>query len=271
MMILDAKMEWKGTTVDVRKECDGKVIIIENFMLPDELSQLSEFMRTFDYEGMRENDFKYWGKRLINQHQLATMPGYENKMDNVLPLLTSMLDRTSQALNTYDHEAQWRPSPYNLIRMFSEGGSRITERGVDLEMFIHIDNQGHMEQPIMWGSVAYLNDDYEGGEIYYPDYEFWYKPKAGAMVFHEGNTRHGVKAVLSGNRYCAASLVTIDGHFNQNPLPTSTGDPDRPYHYPGGYWGKRLPDDPIQGDVKIPRSDGSFAPYNDSPTFARGT
>jgi hypothetical protein len=139
----------------------------------------------------------------------------------------------------------------------------------ELEMFVHIDNQGHMESPIMWGSVVYLNDDYIGGEIYYPDYEYWYKPKAGSMVLHEGNTRHGVKKVTRGERFCAASLVTIRGNWNENPLPTRTDNPDNPYFYPAGYWGMRYELDPIQGEIKIPRSDGSTADYNPKPKLGR--
>ena len=139
----------------------------------------------------------------------------------------------------------------------------------ELEMFIHIDNQGHMESPIMWGSVLYLNDDYEGGEIYYPDYDYLYKPKAGSMALHRGNTRHGVKKVISGERFCAASLVTIKGNWNNNPLPTRTDNADNPYHYPIGYWGKRYRLDPIQGEIKNLRSDGSTAEYNPDPELGR--
>jgi hypothetical protein len=121
----------------------------------------------------------------------------------------------------------------------------------------------------MWGSVIYLNDDYEGGEIYYPDYDYWYKPKAGSMAMHEGNTRHGVKKVISGERFCAASLVTIRGNWNENPLPTRTDNPENPYHYPPGYWGNRYKLDPIQGEVKNLRSDGSVAAFNPDPELGR--
>jgi hypothetical protein len=139
----------------------------------------------------------------------------------------------------------------------------------DLEMFIHIDNQSHMEYPIFWGSVTYINDDYEGGEIYYPDYGYWYKPKAGSTVFHSGNTKHGVKKVTAGDRFCAASLIQIKDFYNQNPMPTRTDNLTSVWYYPPGYWGKRMPNDPIQGDIKVPRSDGTTANYVENPTLTK--
>jgi hypothetical protein len=253
----------------LEKHCDGNVLIFEEFLTEDETKALDSFMRNFDYENLKEHQFKYWGKRLINQHEMHNNPGYENAMDGVNPLLEAITQRTKDVLNTYDHQAEWIPTAHNLIKMFPGSATVGFQDDDKLEMFVHIDNQGHMENPIMWGSVLYINDDYEGGEIYYPDYEFWYKPKPGSMALHEGNTRHGVKKVTQGNRFCAASLVTIDGVFNQNPLPTRTDDPSNPYFYPPGYWGKRIGDDPIQGDVKVPRRDGTTAPYNDSPVLAK--
>jgi hypothetical protein len=253
----------------IEEKCDGNVLIVEDFLTAEELTQLRTFMKDFDYENLKEHEFKYWGKRLINDHQMKLNPGYENVMDDVLPTLNNVLQRVTDILNKHDYQAEWVPSPHNLIKMFNNSSNMEFDGDDKLEMFVHIDNQGHMESPIMWGSVTYLNDEYEGGEIYYPDYEYWYKPVAGSMVLHRGNTRHGVKKVTSGERFCAASLVTIKGNWNQNPLPTRTDNVDNPYHYPAGYWGKRYKLDPIQGDIKNLRSDGSTAEYNPEPELGR--
>jgi len=249
----------------IEKRCDGNVIIVEDFLSLEEVKMLDSFMRNFDYDNLKEHDFKYWGKRLINDHQMKLNPGYENVMNDIMPTLNIFLERTKVFLNKEDYEADWLPSPHNLIKMFNQSSGVRFQDDDSLEMFIHIDNQPHMESPIMWGAVIYFNDDYEGGEIYYPDYEYLYKPKAGSMALHRGSTRHGVKKVTSGERFCAASLVTINGNWNENPQPARTDDPKTPYFYPSGYWGKRAPLDPIQGDIKVPRSDGSVAKYNKYP------
>lgn len=253
----------------IESHCDGNVLIVEDFLSQEEIKKVDDLMRNFNYDGLIEHDFAYWGKRLLNEYQVTLTPGYEKSLDEIKPIISDIKDRVSSFLNENDHVDNWEPASPNLIRMYPNSSPIEFGGDKELEMFVHIDNQGHMEKPIMWGAVVYPNDDYTGGEIYYPDYNFSYKPKAGSMVLHDGNTRHGVKKVIEGNRFCMASLVTIQGNYNQNPLPTRTDNPIAPYHYPAGYWGKRMPDDPIQEDVKNPRGDGSFAPYNDSPVLGR--
>lgn len=51
--------------------------------------------------------------------------------------------------------------------------------------------------------VTYLNDDYEGGEIYFPNQDITIKPKAGSLVmFPSGEPyMHEAKPVKSGKKY----------------------------------------------------------------------
>jgi hypothetical protein len=53
-------------------------------------------------------------------------------------------------------------------------------------------------------SIIYLNDDYEGGELYFPQHNgFEIKPKKGTMLIFSGtiDNMHGIKEVTSGTRY----------------------------------------------------------------------
>ena len=52
-------------------------------------------------------------------------------------------------------------------------------------------------------SLVYLNDDYEGGEIYFPNQNLQFKPNAGSLVFFPGDIYylHGVTKVTEGTRY----------------------------------------------------------------------
>jgi hypothetical protein len=54
---------------------------------------------------------------------------------------------------------------------------------------------------IKWGIVIYLNDEYEGGKIDYPDLGIAFKPKVGSMLIHRGDIPHQVQVVTSGCRY----------------------------------------------------------------------
>ena len=100
----------------IEKHCDGNVIIVEDFLSQEEITQLDSFMRNFDYNNLQEHEFKYWGKRLINDYQMKLNPGYENVMDGVLPTLNSIIQRRSDwgaiASAAYFHVQQ----NYNWIR-----------------------------------------------------------------------------------------------------------------------------------------------------------
>lgn len=70
------------------------------------------------------------------------------------------------------------------------------------EMPPHSDYGGLNEYPDReYASIIYLNDDYQGGEIYIPELKFELKPKKGQLVcFQGGKYMHGVKKILKGER-----------------------------------------------------------------------
>jgi predicted 2-oxoglutarate/Fe(II)-dependent dioxygenase YbiX len=71
---------------------------------------------------------------------------------------------------------------------------------------VHIDNHYRFEY-LTNSTIIYLNDDYEGGEIYFPEFDFEYKPKRGdAILFpcDKNEFRHGVKEVTKGKRMTIA-------------------------------------------------------------------
>jgi hypothetical protein len=69
----------------------------------------------------------------------------------------------------------------------------------------HADNEGGTE--IDYGVVIYLNDDFDGGELYYPESDLIIKPEKGMLVCHSGNVQHEVLKVLSGDRYTLTSFI----------------------------------------------------------------
>ena len=53
-------------------------------------------------------------------------------------------------------------------------------------------------------SICYLNNDYEGGQTYFEDGTI-FSPLTGRMLFFDGkHYLHGVKKIISGNRYVLA-------------------------------------------------------------------
>jgi predicted 2-oxoglutarate/Fe(II)-dependent dioxygenase YbiX len=71
-----------------------------------------------------------------------------------------------------------------------------------------------------WYDLAglfYLNDDYDGGELYFPQHDIKFKPKAGAAYFFPGdmNYIHGVTEITSGTRYVIPFFWTINRHTGE--------------------------------------------------------
>jgi hypothetical protein len=65
--------------------------------------------------------------------------------------------------------------------------------------------------------LFYLNDDYEGGELYFPLQNIKFKPRAGAAYFFPGdkNYIHGVAKIISGTRYVVPFFWTILKHTGE--------------------------------------------------------
>jgi predicted 2-oxoglutarate/Fe(II)-dependent dioxygenase YbiX len=77
------------------------------------------------------------------------------------------------------------------------------------------------EHPFPWrtyGSVTFLNEDFEGGTLYYPKLNTEFSPKIGHTVIHKGDLEHlhGVTKITKGTRYTVASFFTYDSSKRVN-------------------------------------------------------
>jgi hypothetical protein len=56
--------------------------------------------------------------------------------------------------------------------------------------------------------ILYLNDNYEGGELYFPDHQIEFKPSAYSYICFPGGVEniHGVREILEGTRYTMVSF-----------------------------------------------------------------
>jgi hypothetical protein len=88
---------------------------------------------------------------------------------------------------------------YKIVNKFSDGR----------DMDVHHD--AVLDSSIKFGAVIYLNDNYQGGEIFYPELDFKYKPSAGDLIIHPAKDeyKHGVNKVFNGNRYSIAFFIKI--------------------------------------------------------------
>lgn len=79
----------------------------------------------------------------------------------------------------------------------------------------HVDDSLFMARRV--SVVYYFNDDYEGGELYFPQHGIEFQPVAGAAYFFPGdmNYTHGVRPVTAGNRFTSPFFWTIKKHTGE--------------------------------------------------------
>ena len=63
---------------------------------------------------------------------------------------------------------------------------------------------------IRYGAILYLNDDFEGGELYYKDLDIKIKPKKNSLLIHKSTIYHEVLPVTSGVRYSMTTFIKGD-------------------------------------------------------------
>jgi hypothetical protein len=242
------------------KKISNGLIIFENFLSKEECDLLTFFLDNFPYDKLEEHYIGFWGKRLLNQNAVISQKGLEDSFNLIEKILPELKIRVLETIKTVE-DCDWDAASFNLIKMYRGSYQTKNKSSNNLEMYYHFDDQEHMQKEIFWGVVIYPNDKYIGGEIDYPHENFSYKPKPGDMVMHSGKTVHGVKEVVDGNRYSITSFIGKNNEFREIMKPVETGNPQDPYHYPPGFNGQRMPNDPIKGSICVPRQDGSFGPF----------
>ena len=88
----------------------------------------------------------------------------------------------------------------------------------------HLDNGATYSCAV--SLVAYLNDDYEGGELYFRTWGLTIKPKAGDLYIFPSNYMypHQAMPVTSGTKYTIATMLDYSAKYHQPELYQETGN-----------------------------------------------
>jgi hypothetical protein len=191
------------------------IITIEDFMTEEELTILNEFARRntewdktethYNEDGTVIYDSGYWEDRVATA---TTLDKVDPRITQIIIGMQARLKERVDAFFDVDARAtspaivRWLPGQLQMPhadKELHEGEGRGKPND-----FPYYDIAG----------LFYINDDYVGGELYFPNQGIQFKPKAGAAYFFPGdmNYIHGVSPIESGIRYTVPFFWTIVKH-----------------------------------------------------------
>lgn len=167
---------------------NAPVYIIHNFLSPEETSEGVKIIQ--DQEKNRGRD----GLKLAKVFGLKTC----TETDIVLDYMKRMSDKT-----IVHHDAEIVTQSATLGVWYT--GSRCP---------LHTDNPNTWNSRLTHSSVLYLNNDFEGGTINFPEYDLVYAPKTGDLVIFKADIQHEVTTITAGTRYTLALWHTTSLQYD---------------------------------------------------------
>jgi predicted 2-oxoglutarate/Fe(II)-dependent dioxygenase YbiX len=173
------------------------IIIKENFLSADECTEILRGARTLTTWDARAQG--YWNSRIAHADHFLDA----SARDRLVAIRKRVRTEIARA--------------YQLTQPLYSDTLQIVRWPEGFEQQPHADseNPGGVPHPYAWrafASLIYLNDDFEGGQIYFPNQGLAPTIKPGMLVFFPGTLEflHGVRMITRGDRYTVASFWSFD-------------------------------------------------------------
>jgi hypothetical protein len=163
------------------------------------INYINSHIDDFGELGENANRQTYWNGRTIFFEQIQD--------DEIKDIMRKQLEFTLNTLiKTAKIEKTLYPDTLSICRW-----------PVGFELLPHADAEEpdgstHIFNWRDFGTVTYLNEDFEDGTLYYPNKNIEIKPKTGYTAIHPGTLEylHGVKKITKGTRYTIGTFLTYD-------------------------------------------------------------
>lgn len=179
---------------------DFNSLILDNFLSNSEISMLIDFAQN---NQIWENaGHAYWENRVSNSLNI-----YLNINKKLGIELYKIRDRVKEKIEShFKLNKPIYPDSFQIVRWPS--GLSQDPHTDDMKIF----KGGEAHHHRSFGSVIYLNNDFEGGKTYYPNYNIEITPKPGTLLVHPAHSDylHGVSEVKGNTRYTVASFWTYE-------------------------------------------------------------
>jgi hypothetical protein len=186
--------------------------VVHNFATPDELSILDDYLKSLP-------DFNTKSVSWLDFIEAEHKPEYKIDNPNVEKVMRELNTRT----NKYITEVYFPESELSVIRDNGNRELELVRWSAMAHLAPHSDWRLADGSPVplalpqfTLGSLVYINKDYAGGEINFPDYDFKLDPQPGDLILFPCQYMHEVLQVLplegkeKANRYTMPVFYWFD-------------------------------------------------------------
>lgn len=201
------------------EELGHRIFLVKDFLSKEETEQLlkvGEDATQEDWEGAYLSNMEdfceaKFGRRdihnLVKEGKLELTSNWNDKILRINSLeVTKGIDRKVKNLFSVI-EGVGENSGVGILQRQYEGVA-LTE---------HVDN--HTDPSLVYASVAYINDDYTGGEVFFSQFGIKLKPKPGELLIFPTSDQwsHGVDEVGPGPvRYVLPIFIGQNNFYKEN-------------------------------------------------------
>lgn len=201
------------------KEIFEDIIQIENFISKEEVDSLLNLIK--------ETKEEAWTTAYMDQiKRFAFLKYGRDDLDNLVAEgkveITDRWTDKTLVIDTQPIVENIRKKIKTIVKTTDEnliftGGDTIQRMYEGVKLHEHTDQ--HTDPSVQYASILYLNDDYSGGELFFPNLNIEIKPKPGTLLIFPGSDKynHGVRFVNKGPvRYVIVGFIKIKDFYENN-------------------------------------------------------
>jgi len=174
---------------------ENKIVEIPNFVTAEVAPKMIKFFEECDVDW---GDIAFYGS---SGKGIKADPAYLESFGLTGTFFSDIKDKFQEAVTiVFDREVRANTSH---AQKWDVGGFAS----------VHSDNSNNDGDPNAFEinkyvAILYLNDDYEGGNLYFPDHDISFKPNAYSLYTFPGGVEnlHGVSEITKGTRYTMVSF-----------------------------------------------------------------
>jgi len=186
------------------------IVELENFMTEQEVLFLENAARNIKIWDIteshtNENGTDYWKDRV------ASRPSLDQNDPKIAPTIDILVERLRPIIENF-FNVKIKPTGQTIVK-WNPGQFQMPHADKELHQGLDAGQPNDFPNYDI-ASLFYINDDYEGGELYFPNQKIQFKPKRGSAYFFPGdmNYVHGVTEVRKSFRYTCPFFWEILEH-----------------------------------------------------------